>query len=67
MIQQVSPFYGYLPKSSYLIVKEHFYENAKETFKNSEVKLTAEDKRHLGTVIGSDAYKETFMKSLVEG
>ena len=69
MLQQVGPLYGYFPKpsESYLIVKEYFYENAKETFKNSEVKLTTEGKRYLGAIIGSTAYKETFMKSLVEG
>ena len=69
MLQQVSPLYGYFqkPSKSYLFVKEHFYENVKETFKNSEVKLTAEDKRHHEPVIGSAAYKETSMKSLAEG
>ena len=69
MVQQVGPLYGYFPKpsKSSLIVKEHFYESAKETFKNSEVKLTTEAKRYLGAIIGSTAYKETFTKSLVEG
>ena len=49
---------------SHIFFKEHFYKNAKETFKNSEVKLTREWKRHLGAVIGSIAYKKTFIKSL---
>ena len=59
--QQVAPLHGYFsePSKSCLIVKEHF--------KNSEVKLTTESKRHFGAVIGSAAYKETYMKSLVEG
>ena len=67
MLQQVGPLYEYFPFKSNLIVKEYFYENAKETFKNSEVKLTKEGQKHLIAIIGSDAFKESFIKSLAEG
>ena len=44
ILQQVSPLDGYFPKpsKSYLIVTEYFFENAKETFKNSDVKRITE-------------------------
>ena len=60
MLQQVGPLHGYFPKpsKSYLIDKEHFHENAKETFKSTEVKLTTEDKMYLGAVTVSALTKK---------
>ena len=58
------PKYGYFPKAysayyvpkSYLIVKEDKLGEARNTFNDSNVNITIEGKRHLGTVIGSNEY-----------
>ena len=65
MLQQVGPLHGYFPKpsKSYLIDKEHFHENAKETFKSTKVKLTTEDKMHLRAVIVSGLQRNLHEKS----
>ena len=46
LLQQVGPLYGYFPKPSkfYLVVKEQCLENAIETFRGSEIKITTEGK-----------------------
>ena len=51
----IGPKYGYLPKPAkpYRIVKEKKMIEAPNLFANSSVNITAEEKRHLGAVIGS--------------
>ena len=57
----------YLKSSkSYLLVKEKYLENAVEPFRESEVKVTKERKRHLGAVIGNEAYKKSYPRLLVD-
>ena len=67
LLQQVGPLYGYFPKSSkfYLVIKEEYLENATETFRESEVKIATEVKKHLGAAIGSKDFKVSYVKSLV--
>ena len=67
-LQQVGPLHGDFPKpfKSYLVVKEQYFENAIETFRESEVKITTEDKKHLGAAIGSEDFKASYGKSLVD-
>ena len=62
------PLLGYFPKpsESYLIVKEQHYNKAVDVFMGSKVKVTSEWKRHLGAVIGSEAFKVSYAKSLVD-
>ena len=61
------PKYGYFPKASksYLIVKEDKLGEARNVFNNSNVSITIEGKRHLGAVIGSNEYREEYVKDLV--
>ena len=58
MLRHVGPLYRYFPtpSKSCLIAKEHFYENVKETFKKSELRLTTVAERHLATVIRRAIY-----------
>ena len=63
----LGPKYGYFPKASksYLIVKEDKLGEARNVFNNSNVSITIEGKRHLGAVIGSNEYREEYVKDLV--
>ena len=60
MLQQVSTSYGYFFKlsKSYLVVKEQYLENTIEIFGGCEVKI--------GTAIGSEDFKASYVKSLVD-
>ena len=49
----------------YLIVKNQYKEKAIEIFKNSNIKITTEGHRHLGSVIGSKQFSESYISSLV--
>ena len=48
------------------MVTEQHLENAIETFRGSEVKITTEGKKHLGAAIGSEDFKASYVKSLVD-
>ena len=60
----ISPKYSYFPKpaKSYMIGKEE----AQNVFANSRVNSAAEEKRHLGAVIGSTEYWDQYKKDLVK-
>ena len=50
-------------KKSWLIVKnEDSFQKALDIFKDSDIKFTLEGKRHLGAAIGSDEFKNNYMK-----
>ena len=59
--------YGYFPKASksYLIVKQDKLREARNVFNDSNVYITIERKRHLGAVIGSNEYRQEYLKDLV--
>ena len=54
------PKYGYYPKplKSLLIVKQNYKEYAERIFTGSNIKITTEGARHLGTVLGDISFKE---------
>ena len=56
----LGPKYGYFLKASksYLIVKEDKLGEARNVFNGSNVNITIKGKRHFGTVIGSNEYRE---------
>ena len=58
---------GYYPKASksWLIVKLEYLEIANLLFEGTNVNITTEGRRHLGAVIGSDAYKEEYLSGKV--
>ena len=59
--------YGHFPKASksYLIVKEEKLSEARNVSNNSNVNITIEGKRHLHAVIGSNIYREKYLKDLI--
>ena len=54
------PKYGYYPKplKSLLNVKQNYEEYAERIFAGSNIKITTEGARHLGTVLGDISFKE---------
>ena len=62
------PSYGYfpLPAKTVLIVKHEYKELALEAFEGTGVKITTEGERHMGAVIGSETFKELYVKEKVE-
>ena len=48
-----------------MIVKEDKLDEARNIFNNSDVNITIGRKRHLGTVIGSNEYREEYVKDSV--
>ena len=67
-IQTRGPIFGYFPKPSktWLIVKPEYLERAKELFADSDINITDQGHKYLGSYIGSDGGKAEFVKSQVE-
>ena len=64
------PKCGYFPKPSktYLIVKDVAHlSKAKDIFGDTGVNITLEGERHLGAVIGSDEFRQEFVRKKVSG
>ena len=68
LVLKHGPPQGYLPNASksVLIVKPEHFQEATETFIHTGVRITVEGERHLGSVIGTPAFKENYVKTKVE-
>ena len=67
-LEEIGSLYGYYVNKTkcWLIVKtEQMVEKAKEVFGDS-VKITAQGKRHLGAVLGSENFKKEYCEDLVK-
>ena len=61
--------YGYYvnESKSWLIAKnEETQDNAKTLFKDTQIKFTADGKRHLGAALGSNSFREAYVKEKVK-
>ena len=47
-------------------MKNEYFDAAKETFKGTSINITEEGRRHLGAVIGSDEYKQEYVREKVD-
>jgi hypothetical protein len=67
-VGRFSPAYGYFPKPSKtkLIVKNHQLFNAEKIFAGSGVEITTEGERHLGAVVGSNAFKSAYINEKID-
>ena len=56
---RLEPKFGYFPEGSksWLIVNEKVVKKAQSVFKDTNIKFTTEDQRHLGAVIGSETFE----------
>ncbi len=64
MISKIGPEYGYYPNpnKTSIVVKEEHLEQAKNLFRGTELTITSEGKRHLGSAIGSHSFVEYYTK-----
>ena len=67
-LMQIGPKFGYhpQPKKSWLIVKDARIADAKTSFNGTNVQLTTDGERHLGSVIGSAKFRKSYCASIVE-
>ena len=58
LLNWVQLLHGYHPNAvkTWLIVKEHHLDEAKDKFKDSGISITTEGKRHLGAAIGTSQF-----------
>ena len=64
----IGPPFGYFPKpaNSWLIVKPELYEEAVASFNGTNLQISTDGSKHLGAVIGSEAYKQRYLKEKTE-
>ena len=64
----IGPGLGYFPnaKKTWLVVKPQHLDEAVRIFKDTGVQVTKEGQRYLGAAIGTNAFKEDFVKTKVE-
>ena len=67
-IQKLGPSFGYFPTPSktWLIVKPEFLEKAKVVFADSDINITDQGHKYLGSYIGGVSGKAVFVKSQVD-
>ena len=67
-IQSAGPDFGYFPnsKKTVLLVKPEFLQEAEHLFSTSGIIIRTDGNRHLGGVVGSSAYWDSFMTRRVE-
>ncbi|MEJ1872765.1 hypothetical protein, partial [Escherichia coli] len=67
LVTEHGPKIGYSPNAakSVLIVKPEFHEQAVHAFGGTEVRVTMEGERHLGALIGTQAFRDEHIKNAV--
>ena len=65
---ETGKFVGYYakPSKSWLIVKEQYLEIANQIFDGAGIKIITTGKRHLGAVIGNEAFKQEYVCEKIE-
>lgn len=61
------PKYGYFPngKKSWLIVKPDAIDKARQLFNNTSVNITSEGHKYLGSAIGTETFRKTFLQQKI--
>lgn len=62
------PQLGYFPNAdkTWLIVKSHFHDKAKDAFEGTGVKISTNGQKYLGSPIGTDQFVESFVSDKVD-
>ena len=68
LVIHFGPFIGYFakPSKSWLIVKPKYFDEASVCFKNTGLNITTEGRKHLGALVGSDSFKESYVGDKVK-
>ena len=66
-LETIGPKYGYKTnaRKTWLIVKVEKEKEARDLFKDTDIQITTEGKRHLGAAIGSKEFKKTYVQEKV--
>ena len=54
------------PLKSWLIIKRQHLEEATHLFKDSQVNITDDGRKHFGAAVGSNTFKESYLTNKVE-
>ena len=65
-LQEIGPGYGYYPspRKTVLLVKPEFLERAQDTFRGTEIAVTAEGSRYLGGFLGAPEFCKGYVAGL---
>jgi len=69
-LQDNGPDFGYCPKpaKTILLIKDSsLMQSAQKIFKNDGIKITDQGERRLGSVIGTESFREQYIKNKVQG
>lgn len=66
-IVEMGPIYGYFvnPSKTWLVVKEDLYDEAQRLFQDTDIKITMTGRSYLGSTIGNDTFKDSFVAKKV--
>ena len=66
-ISAIGPGYGYFPNASktWIITKQQYHAEPIAIFKDSNLNITTEGKRHLGVALGTRTFVESFVKKQI--
>ena len=66
-LQELGQAYGYYTNSSktWLVVKEEFYEEAVICFEDTDIQITTEGRRYLGSTVGTNAFTQDYVRTKV--
>ena len=67
-ICELGPLFGYYPEESksWLVVKSNFKKQANIIFKDTQIKITCDGKKHLGAAVGSELFKEEYVTEKIK-
>ena len=65
---KLGPKFGYFPEAtkSWLIIKPNVSHKAHNTFRSTNIQITAKGKRHLGAVIGTNQYRQEYTMEKID-
>ena len=67
-LSEIGPKFGYFVNAakSILIVKEDYYQEAKQLFEGSKIRITTSGSKYLGTTIGNMTFRQAYIAEKVE-
>ena len=68
VLTEVGPMYGYSPNASktHILVKPHLAEAAREVFRGTDITISSEGERYLGSAVGTSSFISHYVGRKVE-